>query len=112
MHDMCAATPLRIGLTDRSQRIPPVFTLIAQPQYPDDTVFEDLPETLIRKCCVGRSCGNAELVKIPVFGKHESGFGYKRVGSDDLYFGPYADPAELVALVNRETFWPVEGGGR
>jgi hypothetical protein len=85
-----------------------VLTLVAQPQYPKDAQFADLPDHLVRKCCVGRECGNVGLVKTMVSTKDVSGFAYRRVDTGDLYFGPYEYPMMLVAMLNRDTFWPIE----
>jgi hypothetical protein len=58
----------------------------------------DLPITMVRPCCPGKSCGMVDI-ELAVTAKLDGAIvvplvGYRR-DNDDWYFGPYEDLNEL-----------------
>ena len=90
--------------------------LVPQEQYAIDIALDGLPDTLIRKCCVGKpGCGNThlEFVAIPVLDPESPTgasveYNYVRQSNGDAYFRQTKRVADLVTQINDPKFWPVE----
>ncbi|WP_159599439.1 hypothetical protein [Agromyces humi] len=103
-------------------------TLEPQQTYPPGTAWADLPDTIERKCCLYKSCGNTTIVKTavplidldsPTGSRH--GYVYARESNGDYYFRVcdtvdelierVCDTVdELIERVNDPTYWPVREG--
>lgn len=108
-------------MTDRSaQESEYIQTLVPQPTIADGASWQVLPDIIVRKCCLYKSCGNTRLVKRlhTMATSNERGYtvivGYDRESNGE----PYAhlpganvdDPesvAKLVRALNDPLYWPV-----
>lgn len=77
--------------------------------------FEDLPKTLVRKCCQYKSCGATDLaLQVSHRYEHVEGDMYRRVGSSAVYARTSNDDVfwhastieEMLAKVNDPTWYP------
>lgn len=79
------------------------------------TPLGELPTTIERQCCPGKSCGNttAKLhvdAKV-VTGQVELSDSYCREGNGDYYFWPQRTLDDLIVLLNEPAFWPADTEG-
>lgn len=100
-----------LGSADADERL---WALTPQAPVSLDSSFEELPETIERQCCYGKSCGATTLVKVREQGVLEEdgyskdgvqGYGYMRESNSDPYFD-FASVEELAAALNDPRLWP------
>jgi hypothetical protein len=100
-----------LGSADADERL---WALTPQTPVSPDASFDELPETIERQCCYGKSCGATTLVKVREQGVLEEdgyskdgvqGYGYSRQSNGDPYFD-FASVEELVAALNDPRLWP------
>lgn len=82
-----------------------------QERIPATASLQDLPKTIMRKCCPGKTCFNVDLhlkaseTRNFLTGEEVLHLEYNRGSNGDSYFtGDSVE--ELIAFLNDSTYWP------
>lgn len=96
-----------LGSEDPDER---QWALVPQPLYSPDTPAAELPQRIIRQCCLHKSCGGTDLYLKRTDDAHGPYYGYYR-GSNDEPHGPGGSTAEeIVTQLNDPQWWPNRTG--
>jgi len=100
-----------LGSADADERL---WALTPQTPVSPDASFDELPETIERQCCYGKSCGAVRLIKVrdqkvnpeSMYGSPGvRGYGYMRESNGDPFFD-FASVEELAVALNTPSYWP------
>jgi hypothetical protein len=80
------------------------MTTVPQPKFAATTSFDELPETVERVCCRGKSCAPTKLFKFKNADLDGVYYGYAR-GNDEEYFATLT-VTDLVEKLNDPDYWP------